>query len=90
MKTSEMKKKVKNRINIIKGQLDGLYRMIESETYCTELLDQSLAIQNSLKSLDAVILEHHLDVHVSKQFLDDKDRAINELVKVFRRKQRNE
>ena len=67
---------VKRRISIIKGQLDGLLRMIENDEYCVELLDQSLAIQNSIKSLDNLILERHLRIHVANQFKNQKERAV--------------
>lgn len=77
-------------MNIIKGQLEGLLRMIEEEEYCTDILDQSLAIQNSLKSLDNLVLERHLRIHVSEQFKSQKERAIKELIKVFKRKQKIE
>ncbi len=87
LKSDDVKKQAKRRINIIKGQLDGLYKMIEEEEYCTNVLDQSLAIQNSLKSLDALILERHLKTHVADQFKNQKEKAIKELLKVFRRRQ---
>ena len=90
MRTNETKKQAEKRINIIKGQLDGLYRMIEADEYCTDVLDLSLAIQNSLKSLDGLILEKHLRTHVADQFKSDKERAVKELLKVYKKKQRND
>lgn len=86
----ETKKKSEKRINIIKGQLDGLYKMIEENKYCTDILDQSLAIQNSLKSLDVLILERHLRLHVAGQFRNNKKRAVKELLKIFKKKRRND
>jgi len=90
VKSEEVKKQAEKRINIIKGQLDGLFRMIESDEYCTDILDQSLSIQNSLKSLDSLILERHLRTHATEQFRSNKERAVKELLKVFKKKQRNE
>ena len=86
----DTKSQSSRRIKIIKGQLEGLMKMIEADEYCTDLLDQSLAIQNSLKSLDSLILERHLKTHVADQFKNQKERAIKELLKVFKRKQKNE
>lgn len=87
---NEINNQAKRRISIIKGQLDGLMKMIKEDEYCTNLLDQSLAIQNSLKSLDAVILERHLRIHVADQFISQRERAIKDLLKVFKRKQKSE
>lgn len=86
----DIKVQSNRRINIIKGQLDGLNKMIAEDEYCTDILDQSLAIQNSLKSLDSLILERHLKTHVANQFRNQKEKAIKELLKVFKKKQKNE
>ena len=79
----------KRRINIIKGQLDGLMKMIKSDEYCVDILTQSSSIQNSLKSLDGLILERHLYTHVAHQFKTEKDKAIKELLKVFKQSSKN-
>jgi DNA-binding FrmR family transcriptional regulator len=80
---------IRRRINIIKGQLDGLMKMIEKDEYCVDLLSQSLAVQNSLKSLDGLILERHLRTHVANQFKNQKEKAIKELLRVFKQSSRN-
>lgn len=85
---TNIKLQAKKRINIIKGQLDGLMRMIEKDEYCIDLLDQSLAIQNSIKSLDSLILERHLKTHVADQFKNQKEKATQELLKVFKKSRR--
>lgn len=82
---TDVKVKAQKRINIIKGQLDGLQKMIDNDEYCMDLLNQSLAIQNSLRSLDAVLFERHLSTHVTHQFKNDEDKAVTELVNLFKR-----
>ena len=81
----DVKVLTKKRNNIIKGQLDGLQKMIDEEEYCVDLLNQSLAIQNSLKSLDSVLFERHLKTHVTHQFHNEPEIATEELVKLFKR-----
>ena len=81
----KLKKRAIHRAKIIRGQLGGLIEAIEKETYCTKLLEQSLSIQRSLKSLDAFILENHLLTHVKHQ-LNDKGqemKAVKELIKIY-------
>lgn len=84
-KDKNVKEQAKKRINIIKGQLDGLLKMISEDKYCIDLLDQSLAIQNSIKSLDALLFERHLKTHVVDQFQNQRDKAVKELLKLFKR-----
>jgi DNA-binding FrmR family transcriptional regulator len=81
----DVKIKAQKRINIIKGQLDGLQKMIDDDVYCIDLLNQSLAIQNSLRSLDSVLFERHLETHVADQFKNEEGKALLELVKLFKR-----
>ena len=81
---TDVKVKTQKRINIIKGQLDGLQRMINNDEYCIELLNQSSAIQNSLRSLDSVLFERHLTTHVSSQFKSEEKKAVTELVTLFK------
>lgn len=85
MVDQKLKKRAIHRAKIIRGQLDGLIKAIDKEVYCTELLEQSLSIQKSLKSLDAVLLENHLRTHVKHQLQDKKDneKAVKELIKVY-------
>ncbi len=85
MVDQKLKKRAIHRAKIIRGQLDGLIKAIEKETYCTELLEQSLSIQRSIKSLDAFLLENHLRTHVKHQMQhgNGEDKAIKELIKVY-------
>lgn len=81
----KLKKRALHRGKIIKGQLEGLIKAIDSEEYCPTLLEQSLSIQRSLKSLDAFLLENHLHTHVKHQMQssDQSEKAVKELIKVY-------
>lgn len=85
MVNQTLKKRSLHRAKIIKGQLEGLIKAIESEVYCTTLLEQSLSIQRSLKSLDSFLLENHLKTHVKHQMQSksDSEKAVKELIKVY-------
>ncbi|MEK7117136.1 MAG: metal-sensitive transcriptional regulator [Patescibacteria group bacterium] len=85
MVDQNLKRRALHRAKIIRGQLDGLVKAIEKETYCTDLLGQSLSIQRSLKSLDAFLLENHLRSHVKHQMQNknEREKAIGELIKVY-------
>ncbi len=85
MLNQDLKKRTLHRAKIIRGQLDGLIKAIERETYCTKLLEQSLSIQRSIKSLDAFLLENHLRTHVKHQMRNKKEeeKTIKELIRVY-------
>lgn len=85
MADQKLKKRAIHRAKIIRGQMDGLIKAIEKEVYCPDLLEQSLSICRSLKSLDAFLLENHLRTHVKHQMGNkgEEEKAIKELVKVY-------
>ncbi|MBI2475064.1 metal-sensitive transcriptional regulator [Candidatus Uhrbacteria bacterium] len=85
MLDQQLKNRAIHRAKIIRGQFDGLIKAIEKETYCPELLTQSLSIQRSLKSLDAFVLENHLRTHVKHQMKNKigNEKAIKELIAIY-------
>ena len=85
MLDQKLKHRAVHRAKIIRGQLDGLVKAIEEEVYCPVLLEQSLSIQRSLKSLDAFLLENHLRTHVRRQMQHkgDDEKAVRELIRVY-------
>jgi CsoR family transcriptional regulator, copper-sensing transcriptional repressor len=89
----ELKKRALHRSKILEGQMRGLEKMIESEEYCMDIITQSLAIQKSLRSLNKLLVENHLRTHVSDMYAaggDSQERAIEELLKVYELKNREE
>ncbi|MCL4704979.1 metal-sensing transcriptional repressor [bacterium] len=84
MVDQKIKKRAVHRAKIIRGQLDGLIRAIEREDYCTSLLRQSVSIQESLKSLNRLLLENHIKTHVKHQLHGkEEDKAIKELMEIY-------
>ena len=76
----DIKKRASHRSKIIEGQFKGLVKAIEEEKYCVDILTQSLAIQQSLKSLNKLILENHLRTHVKNGMNSDDESAQDELI----------
>jgi CsoR family transcriptional regulator, copper-sensing transcriptional repressor len=89
----ELKRRALHRSRILEGQMRGLEKMIESEEYCMDIITQSLAIQKSLRSLNKLLVENHLRTHVSDMYAEggeSQERAIEELLKVYELKNREE
>lgn len=85
MVNQAIKKRALHRAKIIAGQVNGLIKAIEREDYCVDLLTQAVSIQNSLKSLDAFLLENHLMTHVARQMRKkgEEEKARKELIKIY-------
>ena len=85
MVDQKIKKRTLHRAKILRGQFDGLIKAIEKEEYCPTLLEQSLSIQRSLKSLDSFLLENHLHSHVKHQMQSkgEDEKAVKELIRIY-------
>jgi DNA-binding FrmR family transcriptional regulator len=48
------------RLKRIEGQVRGIQRMVESDTYCIDILTQITAISGALNKVAVALLEDHL------------------------------
>ena len=48
------------RLNRIEGQIRGIKRLIERDTYCDDVITQISATQSALNSVAKILLEGHL------------------------------
>ncbi len=85
MLDQKLKNRAIHRAKILRGQMDGLIKAIEEEVYCPVLLEQSLSIQRSLKSLNSFLLENHLRSHVKHQMgkTGGNELAVKELIRIY-------
>ncbi|QBI53700.1 Copper-sensing transcriptional repressor CsoR [Streptomonospora litoralis] len=54
------KKSHLNRLSRIEGQVRGLQRMVESDSYCIDILTQTSAVNKALRSFALSMLDEHL------------------------------
>lgn len=54
-----------SRLNRIAGQVEGIKKMIAERRYCPEILNQLRAVRSAVNSVEANILETHLDACVA-------------------------
>lgn len=80
------KKKTLDRLKRMRGQLDGVTKMVVEDAYCINILTQLRAIEGALKSANSHILESHLMTCGGKNLastdLKVKEKFVKELVKV--------
>jgi len=81
----EFKKKLNNRLNRINGQISGIKKMIESDTYCDNVLIQISSAKAALDGVSKLLLEAHLKSCVKEEILNGNDEAIDDLMKVLKK-----
>lgn len=83
------KAKVIRRLKLLEGQVRGLQRMVEEDTYCIDVITQSSAVKQGLSSVEDLLLESHLDHCVHHQMNSGQTaKARAEIIKVYKLKRK--
>ena len=78
--SSEFKSLLSKRLNRIEGQVRGVKKMIEEDTYCDEVLHQIMSIKASLDGVSKELLKEHINSCVLNQVKAGKEEVIDELM----------
>ncbi len=81
--------KIIRRLKLLEGQVRGLQKMVESETYCIDIITQTSAVKQGLSNVEDMLLEKHLEHCVLKQIQSGlAKKAKEEIIKVYRLKRK--
>jgi DNA-binding FrmR family transcriptional regulator len=70
-----------NRLKTVRGHLDGIIRMLETDAYCVDVMKQISAVQSALERTNRVMLHNHLETCFSQAVLGGQGATvIDELV----------
>jgi len=74
-------------INRISGQINGIGKMVDEGQYCIDILNQLKAAKSAIATVEAKILEKHIEecVRDSLHSQNQIDIKIAELVKILKR-----
>jgi DNA-binding FrmR family transcriptional regulator len=77
------------RLKRIGGQLTGIEKMIENDTYCIDIITQTSAIKSALSALEDAMLESHLSHCLHKESNKSKLHEMQqEIIKVYKLKRK--
>lgn len=77
------------RLKLIEGQIRGLQRMVEADTYCIDIITQTSAVKQGLSNVEDVLLENHLGHCVFEQVKSGQtEKAKAEIIKVYKLKRK--
>lgn len=79
------KDKVKKYINIAKGQLEGINRMIDEGRYCLDISDQLAATIALIKKANNTVLKNHIESCVKESIENGESAKVDELLKSLER-----
>lgn len=79
----ECDKKIKNRIQRSKGQMNGVVQMIEEKKSCQEVLIQLLAIRSSIDKVIGCIVTNNIEGILSDQGVDIDDETLQQALSMI-------
>ncbi len=78
-----VQKSLIDRVNRVEGQIRGIRKMIESETYCDDIINQIEASRSALKAIEMILLQSHIRNCVVDQIKEGDTEVIEEVLKTF-------
>lgn len=83
------KTKVVRRLKLLEGQVRGLQKMVENDTYCIDVITQTSAVKQGLSNIEDILLENHLGHCVVHQVQSGQTKkAKEEIIKVYKLKRK--
>jgi len=83
------KNNVLNRLRYAAGHLKAVEKMIQTDAYCLDIVNQNHAVIEALRKINTMILEGHLGVcawdAVNSKNSAKRKKAIEEMVKLYGR-----
>ena len=66
-RSEEEQRQMKNRLNRIVGQLNGISRMLDENRYCGDILIQISAVEKALQNFGYMVLKSHMESCVAEE-----------------------
>jgi DNA-binding FrmR family transcriptional regulator len=83
------KSRIIRRLKLLEGQVRGLQKMIESDTYCIDVITQTSAVKQGLSNVEDLLLENHLGGCILNQVKSGQSsKAKEEILKVYKLKRK--
>lgn len=78
--SEKTKKNLVTRLNRIEGQIRGIKRLIESDTYCDDVITQISASQAALNGVAKILLEAHMKECVAGRIQEGDMEVLDEVL----------
>ena len=83
------KSRIVRRLKLLEGQIRGLQKMVENDTYCIDVITQTSAVKQGLSNVEDKLLENHLGGCILNQVKSGQtNKATEEILKVYKLKRK--
>ena len=85
LRTEQEQKKLLNRLSRIEGQIRGIKNMVETDSYCNDILTQSAAVTAAMNAFNRELIAAHMKTCVAKDLREGHDDVIEELTQTLQK-----
>lgn len=78
-------KQLKNRLNRMVGQLNGIGKMLDDNRYCGDILTQVAAVESALQAFGYVVLKEHMETCVVEEIRKGNVEIADEAVELMKK-----
>lgn len=78
-------KLLKNRLNRMVGQLNGIGKMLDENRYCGDILNQVAAVESALQSFAYRVLQEHMETCVVEEIQKGNTGVVSETVELVKK-----
>ena len=84
-RSEETLKQLKNRLNRMSGQLNGISKMLDENRYCGDILIQIAAVEKALQSFGYIILQEHMETCMVEDIREGKTEVVEEAIELIKK-----
>jgi CsoR family transcriptional regulator, copper-sensing transcriptional repressor len=80
----DKKQAILNRLKSARGHLDGVIKLVESDTYCMQVIKQIAAVRGALDRVSRIELENHVEHCLVEQIrAGESTAAVAEVIEIL-------
>ena len=84
-RNAEELRQLKNRLNRMVGQLNGIARMLDENRYCGDILIQISAVERALQSFGYTVLKSHMESCVVEEVLSGNSEIMAQTLELMKK-----
>ena len=84
-RSAEELRQLKNRLNRMVGQLNGIGRMLDENRYCGDILIQISAVEKALQGFGYSVLKSHMETCVAEEVRNGNPDIMDETLELMKK-----
>ena len=78
-------KQLKNRLNRMSGQLNGIGKMLDENRYCGDILIQIAAVEKALQGFGYIVLQEHMKTCMVEEIKNGNTAIVDEALELVKK-----